>query len=248
MRYGGLEQRSFQTVSKGWGQMVAESAVARLIERIRSMVLSGELLPGQKVLQKELAEQLGVSRIPVREALAQLHAEGVLDHRANTGFTVGRFDSEDLAEIYLMRRLLETELIRSTDLTTVDLPRMRKLHAKMDSVSPVSQPDEFQRLNQEFHFVLFDASSLKRVRREVARLWYMSAYYRAFYLSVQGRPEGSLQLEHKNILDAIEKNDRKQLIKFSDEHRHWTERMVEDRLGSARRQNYGRLGNGRRSG
>lgn len=194
------------------------------------MVLSGELLPGQKVLQKELAEHLGVSRIPVREALAQLHAEGILDHRPNTGFTVGRFTAEDLAEIYLMRRLLETELIRVTDLRQVDVVKMRALHDRLTSVSPVTEPEEFQRLNQEFHFTLFEASTLTRVCQEVRRLWYMSGFYRSFYLHTADRWV-SLQAEHLAIVQAIEQGQHERLIEHSNEHREWTERLVAPRLG-----------------
>lgn len=214
--------------------MPDESGVGKCLTRIRSMVLAGELLPGQKVHQSDLAEQLGVSRIPVREALAKLHAEGVLEHRPNTGFTVARFNGEDLAEIYLMRRLLETELIRATDLSQVDVPRMRALHEEMATVSPVTEPEDFQRLNQAMHFVLFDASSLELVRQEVRRLWYMSGFYRALYLYEADR-SASLQAEHLRIIEAVEQNDHDRVILEADQHRAWTERMVVKRLGRNRR-------------
>ena len=162
--------------------MAAESGVERCLTRIRSMVLSGDVLPGQKVLQKDLAAMLGVSRIPLREALAQLHAEGILDHRPNTGFTVGRFNSEDLAELYLMRRLLETELIRSADLGLVDVDRMKVINKELSTVDPTTDPLDFQRINKDFHFTVFEASPLERVREEVNRLWYMSGFYRAYIL------------------------------------------------------------------
>lgn len=211
-----------------------ETGVGRCVSRIRSMVLAGELLPGQKVHQSELAERLGMSRIPVREALAKLHAEEILDYRPNTGFTVARFNSEDLAEIYLMRRVLETELIRATDLSTVDVQRMRELHGELDGVSPVIDPEDFQRLNQLFHFALFDASPLERVRHEVARLWYMSSFYRALHLYEADR-SANLQAEHLRIIEAIERDDHARLILESDQHRTWTERMVVNRLGRSRR-------------
>lgn len=213
--------------------MAAESGVERCLTRIRSMVLSGELLPGQKVLQKELADMLGVSRIPVREALAQLHAEGILDHRPNTGFTVGRFNSEDLAEIYLMRRLLETELIRSVDLARVDVDRMKEINQQLATVDPLGDPETFQRLNQEFHFAVFEQSPLQRVCQEVSRLWYMSGFYRAFILYVDERAEG-LHSEHAEMIVAIESGDHDGLVRLSDEHRNSTEQTVVHRLGRTR--------------
>lgn len=211
-----------------------DSGVRRCLSRIRTMVLVGDLLPGQKVLQGDLAERLGVSRIPVREALATLHAEGVLEHRPNTGFTVARFSGDDLAEIYLMRRLLEAELIRATDLPAVDVHRMRELHEELSSVSPVADPEEFQRLNEAFHFVLFEASTLRRVCREVARLWYMSGFYRALHLHEAGR-SAKLHAEHLRIIEAIERNDRASVMRESDKHRTSTELMVVGRIGRSRR-------------
>jgi DNA-binding GntR family transcriptional regulator len=197
------------------------------------MVLSGELLPGQKVHQAELAEQLNVSRIPVREALAALQAEGILVRKPNTGFTVARFNREDLAEIYLMRRLLETEVIRSVDLSEVDLARMTVLSQEMRQISAADSRDEYQRLNREFHFVIFDCSPLRVVCQEISRLWYMSSFYRALHL-YEAETFAHLQDEHERIIDAVRSGSVEQLIALCDEHRSGTERLVVRRLGRLR--------------
>lgn len=209
------------------------SGVERCLELIREMVLSGELLPGQKVHQAELAEQLNVSRIPVREALAALQAEGILVRKPNTGFTVARFNGEDLAEIYLMRRLLETEVIRSVDLSEVDLARMTVLSQEMRQISAADSRDEYQRLNREFHFAIFDCSPLRVVRQEISRLWYMSSFYRALHL-YEAETFAHLQDEHERIIDAVRSGSVEQLIAVCDEHRSGTERLVVRRLGRPR--------------
>ncbi|MTD54670.1 GntR family transcriptional regulator [Amycolatopsis pithecellobii] len=209
------------------------SGVDKCLTAIRAMVLSGELLPGQKVQQAALAEALGVSRIPVREALSRLQSEGVLEHKSNTGYTVARFNSEDLAEIYLMRRLLETELVKSVDLADVDTAAMGRLHTAMTAAVRADEPEEFQRLNQQFHFSVFDASPLSLVRQELRRLWYMSDFYRSMYLY---EPETTRRLvvEHKAILDAVKAGDRRRLLKELDTHRTGTEKIVVRRLGRRR--------------
>lgn len=151
----------------------------RCLQQIRQMIVSGELLPGQKVHQSELAERLNVSRIPVREALSTLQAEGVLEHKSNTGYTVARFSSEDLSELYLMRRLLETEILASIDLGGVDVAELEGIQERVDQAEPSEEGPEFQEANRQFHFRLFSYSPLKRVLQEVDRLWYMSDFYRA---------------------------------------------------------------------
>jgi DNA-binding GntR family transcriptional regulator len=209
------------------------SGVERCLELIREMVLSGELLPGQKVHQGELAEQLNLSRIPVREALATLQAEGILVHKPNTGFTVARFNGEDLSEIYLMRRLLETEVIRSVDLAAVDLVQMTVLSEQMRAMSAAESRDEYQRLNRDFHFAIFDCSPLELVRQEISRLWYMSGFYRALHL-YEAETFAHLQDEHERIIEAVRTGSVEQLIEACDQHRSGTERLVVRRLGRSR--------------
>jgi DNA-binding GntR family transcriptional regulator len=217
----------------------AESAAAadggreRCLAQIRDMILTGQLLPGQKVHQGQLAHHLNTSPIPIREALATLQAEGVVVHKTNTGYTVARFSSEDLSEIYLMRRLLETELLRSIDLASVDVGRMVDLHKQMNGIKGESSRETYQELNLQFHFVLFDRSELKLVRREVRRLWYMSGFYRSLYL-YESATAAHLSAEHGQIIDAVRAGDVKQLIRIANQHRSGTERMVVQRLGPGR--------------
>lgn len=222
-------------VSATMGLPEAEaSGVEKCLVQIRAMVLSGELLPGQKVHQSALAEALGVSRIPVREALSKLQSEGVLVHKPNTGFTVARFSGEDLSEIYLMRRLLETELLRSIDFSLVDFDTMQHAHEEMIALSSGESPEAFQECNYAFHFALFDASPLELVRQELSRLWYMSGFYRSMHLR-EVETLFHLQSEHEQIIRVARSGDVDQLIKESDAHRTWTERVVVNRLGRSRK-------------
>jgi DNA-binding GntR family transcriptional regulator len=205
------------------------AGVARCLDQIRAMVLSGELMPGEKLTQGALAKQLEVSRIPVREALATLHAEGLLVHKPNTGFTVARFSSEDLSEIYLMRRLLETELLQTIDFSQLDIDALSAVCDRMGEVSPDEEPGVYQELNMGFHFTLFDASPLELVRQELSRLWYMSAFYRSLYL-YEVDSNAQLQRDHQKLVSAASRRNVKRLIEISDQHRSHTERMVVKRL------------------
>jgi DNA-binding GntR family transcriptional regulator len=205
----------------------------RCFAQIREMILSGEILPGQKVHQAELADQFKISRIPIREALTALEAEGLLLHKPNTGFTVARFSSEDLSEMYLMRRVLETELFRSIDLGAIELDEMIELHNQMDSIKSGMSPEPYQRLNRQFHFALFDRAPLRLVRQEVSRLWYMSGFYRSLYLH-QADTAAHLSAEHWQMITAVREGDVNRLIQVANEHRSGTERIVVQLLGPRR--------------
>jgi DNA-binding GntR family transcriptional regulator len=185
------------------------------------------------VHQSELAERLNVSRIPLREALSTLNAEGVLTHKANTGYRVARFSSEDLSEIYLMRRLLETALLQSIVLTADAADELQEANDRLRQVNPAIDPDLYQRLNHEFHFRLFDRSPFRLVREEVERLWYRSGFYRSLYLHEAGT---QLQVDddHEQIIRAVRENNVKALIAAMDAHRSGTENLVIERLGRSR--------------
>ncbi len=209
------------------------TGVQRCLVEIRQMIISGELLPGQKVHQGEIASALNVSRIPVREALSTLRAEGVLTYKPNTGFTVARFSGADLSEIYLMRRLLETSLLETIDLSEVDTEELSALNERLAGLSSSESPDDYQQTNHDFHFRLFEYSPLPLVRQEVLRLWYMSSFYRSLYIQ-----EADSQLrvhdDHERIVDAIRQCDLPELIRLSDEHRASTETLVVQRIGFSR--------------
>jgi DNA-binding GntR family transcriptional regulator len=209
------------------------SGVSRCLADIRQMIMTGELLPGQKVHQADLAARLNVSRIPVREALSTLQAEGVLVHKPNTGFTVARFSSEDLSEIYLMRRLLETAFLKSIDLAQVDADELEKINSGLADIEPLASPTDYQAINRRFHFRLFEYSPLELVRTEVARLWYKSEFYRSLHLS---EPDTSQHVhsDHERIVAAVRAGDRQELIRASDEHRETTEQIIVRRLGRSR--------------
>lgn len=203
---------------------LASSGVDGCVDVIREMILSGELMPGQKVHQAQLAAQLQISRIPVREALSRLHAEGLLAHKQKTGFTVVRFSRDALAEIYLMRRLLEAQLLLTADLSQVGVGQLVDINSELRALSPREDPDVYQRRNQEFHFAIFAASPLVLVRQEVARLWNMSAYYRSLYLFVT-EDASHLCDEHDAIIAAVRAGDHDELVRASDVHRSDTERV-----------------------
>jgi len=210
-----------------------ETSVTRCLSALRKLILSGALLPGEKLHQSDLAEQLNVSRIPLREAMSTLAAEGVLDYKANTGYRVARFSSDDLSEIYLMRRLLETEILSTVDLADVDVDELVQVNEELRRTDPAKDQDRYQKMNAHFHFRLFEYSPLGLVREEVSRLWYMSSFYRSLYLH-EVRASLHVIADHERIIQAVQAGDVEELVRASDDHRRGTENLVVRRLGRSR--------------
>jgi DNA-binding GntR family transcriptional regulator len=125
--------------------------------QIRGLIIDRVLLPGEKIRQVELAERIGVSRSPLREALRTLESEGVVTYEINRGYVVARLDDEDLAQIHRMRSLLEDELLRTVKRPDAAvLNDLKDLNEKMMVAIDERNVAEVLRYNRDFHFTIFD--------------------------------------------------------------------------------------------
>jgi len=188
--------------------------------QIRGLIIDRVLLPGEKILQVELAERIGVSRSPLREALRTLESEGVVAYEANRGYVVARVGDDDLAQIYRMRALLEDELLRSVrrpDAAVLD--ELREINDKLMVSIDEQDVAAVQRYNREFHFAIFDLSPLGQIRKEVARLWQMTDIYSAAWWRRQPEAKKRIGAEHKAIISALRKYDLDKLVDICATHR-----------------------------
>jgi DNA-binding GntR family transcriptional regulator len=186
---------------------------------IRGMVFDGALLPGEKLRQVELAERIGVSRSPLREALRILESEGLLSYEMNRGYVVARLEPHDVAELYHMRSLLEHELMRSIARPGDGvLDALEKHNETM--MTAIGQQDiaEIMRANRDFHFTIFELSPMKQFRREIARLWQLSEGYRYWWWHL---PDAAARIdhEHRQIISTLRRFDLERLIVLCDAHR-----------------------------
>jgi DNA-binding GntR family transcriptional regulator len=143
----------------------------RIAGALREEILGGMYLPGERIRQEEVAARSGASRIPVREALAMLAAEGLVTVVANSGAWVARLTMEECAEAYLIRERLEPALLRMSlpALDDAAVERMGALAAEMEAAA--ARPagvDAFLRADREFHLSSYAgalAASLAYSRR-----------------------------------------------------------------------------------
>src|SRR5260370_1364705 len=166
---------SDMAVADGATQLTLQAA-----DQIRDLIVRRVLLPGEKIRQVELADRIGVSRSPLREALRTLESEGVVAYEVNRGYVVAKLDDDDLAQIFRMRALLEDELLRTVKhADAAVLGDLKDLNEKMMVAIDERNVTDVLRYNREFHFTIFDLSPLNQFRREVRRLWQMSEGYSA---------------------------------------------------------------------
>jgi DNA-binding GntR family transcriptional regulator len=188
--------------------------------QIRGLIIDRVLLPGEKIHQVELAERIGVSRSPLREALRTLESEGVVTYEANRGYMVARLDDEDLAQIFRMRGLLEGELLRTVVRPEASvLTKLKDLNERMMSAIDVRDVAQVLRANRDFHFTIFELSPLNQFRREVERLWQLSEGYSAQWWWRMPEARNRINTEHKAIIAALRKFDLDRLVELAEGHR-----------------------------
>ncbi|MEV0354858.1 GntR family transcriptional regulator [Nocardia sp. NPDC050697] len=209
-------------------------AAGRVVDEIERLIVSGELLPGQPIRQVLMAERLGVSRLPIREALRHLTAEGLVEHEHNVGYTVARLRQSDFDQIYLMRAALEPAVLRS--LPPFPPAAVAAVTRLGDLVTAAAEQGDVlgMRLhNHTFHFAIFERSPLNLVVAEVRRLWTLAMPYHAAYL-YDPAARARVVAEHDQMIDALTRNDNERLVTLMDEHRRGGERSAGIMLRTAR--------------
>lgn len=194
-----------------------------VVRELRKMIFSGELLPGQQIRQENMAERLGVSRLPVREGLRQLTADGLVEHVPNVGFSVARLSQAEFDQIYLMRRVLESEIIRRLPAPAPDrLHRIREAAAEVAAAAERMDLAEMRLRNHDFHFAIFRLAGLGLIIGEIERLWNWAAPYHAIYLfSAESRQ--AVLAEHEQMIEALAAGDNERLVELMNQHRHGSE-------------------------
>jgi DNA-binding GntR family transcriptional regulator len=202
------------------------------VDWLRRAIIGGQLRPGERVGQEDIAERIGVSVVPLREALRVLEQEGQLTYRPRRGYFVTELRSEDLAEIYELRQVLEERAVRRA-LPTLDADALDRMTlAARNCLDAAAAGDVAAELaaNRRFHFALLDAPGQPHLVRMIRLLWDSTEAYRALYYNSPVERAASVQA-HDRILDAARAGDGDRLVAELDAHRS---RALEVLLGVLR--------------
>jgi DNA-binding GntR family transcriptional regulator len=213
-------------------QLKYRTAPEVVADYLRDAIYRNELLPGQQLQQEELAAKFGVSRIPVRDALRQLQAEGLVDLFPNRGAFVSNPGVDELREVFGLRILLEAHALRQAvpNFTRDDLELCSSLLARLESI--VNRAD-WSRTDQEFHAALYapcrqpkTLALIDQLRGSVNRFYFL-------YLSPESYGEDSLK-EHRQILRACQRRDADAAVKALEKHLRGALKEVEEVTASQR--------------
>ncbi|UTS82527.1 GntR family transcriptional regulator [Phaeobacter piscinae] len=194
--------------------MAARRAISRntlpdvIAADLRERILSGELAEGEPIRQEALAEEYDVSRMPVREALKRLDAEGLVLFTNNRGATVTKHSLREIAEIFDLRILVEVDLFRRSipAMTTTDFARCSQILDEMDASYDADDVATWGALNHRYHSALYAAAERKLTNEMLQGLSLHSDRFIRMHLSVMKQREPA-KAEHRELLALAEARD-----------------------------------------
>lgn len=195
-----------------------KTAQEAVLLEIRQRLRDRRLSPGSAIRPDAIGAELGVSAVPVREALRILEGEGHVEYRPHRGYMVAELDIDDLTEIYRIRELLENEAVRGAA-GALGPDHLAELHGLIAEMAEVDDDvTALTAVNRRFHFTVFEAAGMPQTLRVLRILWDASDRYRSRYLS---RPENrQLALEqHQRIVAGLTAGDLDKVIEEMRLHR-----------------------------
>lgn len=202
-------------------QPIAQKAqvMERALQQLRAKVVSGELMPGEQIRQQEMAEELGVSRVPLREALNLLADQGLLVHRPNSGYFVAKRAPNELAQISRILQLLENELLSSIAWPDDEcIATLKDLNEQMRAVATAADWTPLVRLNREFHLQIYSLSPYRIILEEVKRLWTQADTFIATKMSEVSARVRTVD-EHDRLIECLIRRDHDDCIQAMEVHR-----------------------------
>ncbi|WP_066725760.1 GntR family transcriptional regulator [Sphingomonas pituitosa] len=187
--------------------IVVRTLSEQIFTIVREQIVSGKLPVDQAIRQDALANQLGVSKIPLREALARLEQEGLLVGQANRGYFVRAMSSGEAEEIFALRLAIEPDAVAAGALSATDADRAaaRDGLAALD-LAAAEHLDEVAARNREFHIALVRPGGRLLTTQLVERLQILAERYVHKHLEPAGR-EDRAHLEHAELMTAWESGD-----------------------------------------
>jgi DNA-binding GntR family transcriptional regulator len=176
--------------------------------QIRHWILTGVLTPGQKLDQDTLAGELSISRIPLRQALSRLFAEGFVVHRPNQSWVVSTVSLDDARDVYAGREALEV-LLAERAVPLITPGQIEAIEETLDQQQKALDDrdlDLAREHDRAFHNRIYEAAGLSRTLQAQQQLRAMSDRYIAMYMSDINRAISGVK-EHREILDALKCHD-----------------------------------------
>ncbi len=204
-------------------------------QSLRQLILNGTLAPNQRLFENELAEQMGISRTPVREALRQLETEGLVRLNARRGAVVAGLSAAEMREEFQIRAALEALAIRlaAAHLTATHVQALAQMLRRMEEALARGDGASFLKHHRAFHMTLFTAAQAPRLCRMLENLLDGGERYRQLELMHRALDADELA-HHARLLERLKQGDgERAAAEYVADFLAHGERVIQQLLGSA---------------
>lgn len=176
----------------------------KILKYVKAQIINGSYKPGESLVESKLAEELGVSRTPIREAVRLLEQEGLIETIPNKGAVVVGVSSKDVEDIYAIRQLVEGLAARWAveHMSDQNKKEMQKLLDLMEFYAQRGDVDEIAYLDNQFHHIIYEASGSKILNITLSNLHQYVQLARLESLQIPKRLDKTLS-EHRAILQSF---------------------------------------------
>ncbi|MEM7774941.1 MAG: GntR family transcriptional regulator [Pseudomonadota bacterium] len=200
----------------------------RVYDRLKHMILEGELLPGGFVLQEELGDRIGVSRTPIREALIRLQSEGLIEIRPRHGMRVLPVSVSGMREIYEVLTGLEAhaaKIVAERGAETATLAKLDEAVAEMDRALAIDDLAAWAEADDRFHTTLVAATGNQRLIDIMSKIFDQAYRVRKLTLKLRPKPVRS-NAAHRAVVEAIRDRDQQGAYRIHEQHRRESGKML----------------------
>lgn len=190
-----------------------------VFESLREAIISGQLRSGERLMEIQLAEEMGVSRTPVREAIRKLELEGLVAMIPRKGAYVAGLSLKDIVDVFEIRGALEglAAELAAERITEEELEQLERYLVKISDDIENGDLERVVASDTDFHSILYQASRNQRLSQIISNLREQIQRFRATSLSYPGRMKIALE-EHRKIVEAISTRDGELACKLAQEH------------------------------
>jgi len=190
-----------------------------IYEELLDGIMTGRYKPGERLDIEAIAQRVGASRTPIREAIRRLESEGLVTSVPHRGTLVAQLSVQEVAELYHIRAVLEGLAARlaAQSLTRHEADLLRDVCGRMSQEEVASDDEAFLRMNREFHEVINEAAKAPLLHEYIINLYVTTSRYRRLTATFPGRMQGILD-EHQALADAILTGDAIEAERLANMH------------------------------
>jgi DNA-binding GntR family transcriptional regulator len=197
-----------------------QTAADQVAEVLREKILSGELPAGQYIRQEAIAQELGVSRLPVREALVLLESQGLVQTEKYKGTFVASLSMREIEEIYALRGLLETFLLRRA-FPNLDEQIFEQAEQIIERSKKAKNLAEWAELNWQFHTTLYEPAHLDLTLKTLEQVLIRADRYLRLQRTLSAKLRASSDEQHAHIIELLRAGKCEDAIRAMGEHIEW---------------------------